>query len=245
MTNTPSSGEQKPLLNARKERNEKGEITFRSAKRESNIRSIIFMFECILVLGAYLYALTSLPAAGDRTWPTQRILLATYGCVYMLRLNLMSCWLLQRELAIEEMTFVILVWVPAILASFVFAARPTDSKIILILSLILYLTGSYLNSYSEYERKIWKQRPSSKGRAYMDGLFSLSRNINYFGDTMLFGGWALATASWINVWVPLLMGSTFWFYHIPDKEKYLAEKYARDWPTYVEKTPYAFIPWVC
>ncbi|KAL3905797.1 MAG: hypothetical protein SGILL_009531 [Bacillariaceae sp.] len=157
----------------------------------------------------------------------------------------MSLWLLPRELAIEELTGVILIWVPSILASFVFAARPSDSKILLPLSILVYATGSFLNTYSEYERKIWKQKPSSKGRCYMNGLFSLSRNINYFGDTFLFAGWALATASWVNIWVPLVMGSSFYFYHIPDKETYLAKRYAAEWPTYVEKTPCTFIPWVC
>merc|ERR1712183_1261588 len=110
---------------------------------------------------------------------------------------------------------------------------------------IMYVLGSYLNTYSEFQRKIWKQDPIHKGRCYMLGLFSLSRNINYFGDSLLFAGWAVATGNWINSWAPILMSLSFYFYHIPDKEKYLQTRYAQDWPTYLSQTPYSFIPYIC
>merc|ERR1712232_741271 len=174
----------------------------------------------------------------------QAHLLGAFGVIYMIRLNIMSMWLLKRELGMEELTVVILVWLPAIMGSYVALAKHV-SIYILVAASILYALGSYLNTYSELQRKIWKKAPNNKGRCYTLGLFSLSRNINYFGDTVLFAGWALATGNWINLWAPIVMGLSFYFFHIPDKEKYLAARYAEDWPDYLIQTPYAFIPYLC
>ena len=80
----------------------------------------------------------------------------------------------------------------------------------------------------------------------MLGLFSRSRNINYFGDSVLFTGWAIATGNWANAWAPIVMSLTFYYYHIPDhKGKYLAARYGNEWPVYTVQTPYAFIPLIC
>mmetsp|Transcript_22235 Transcript_22235/g.35828 ORF Transcript_22235/g.35828 Transcript_22235/m.35828 type:complete len:243 (+) Transcript_22235:149-877(+) len=238
-----STSEQSSLL----EPNEQGlrttaANTFRSVERKSGIRAAIFFLECILVLAAYTYGVFAYGQGA--TNHAQLILMTAYGFIYFLRLNLMSLWLLKRELAVEELTLVILIWIPAILSSFVFSLNETNSKLVLVLSLAIYLFGSFLNTYSELERKWWKSKPENQGRCYMDGLFSWSRNINYFGDTLLFAGWALATASWINAWVPVVMGSSFIWFHIPDKETYLAKRYRADWTTYTQNTPYAFAPYI-
>merc|ERR1711862_1009632 len=130
------------------------------------------------------------------------------------------------------------------MGSYIFLAKNV-SNVVLVVASFFYALGSYLNTYSELQRKVWKKNPNNKGRCYTLGLFSFSRNINYFGDTMLFAGWALATGNWMNSWAPIVMGLSFYFFHIPDKEKYLATRYAQDWPLYQTQTPYAFIPYIC
>lgn len=218
---------------------------FRSTERQSNLRANIFITECVAVLSAYVYALNY--RLGPASDSNRMLLLAVFGLIYMIRLNVMSRFLLKRELAIEELTVVILLWLPSILTSFV-ALVTTDvdlstAKCVVITA--MYLFGSYLNTYSELQRKIWKGDVKNKGRCYTEGLFSLSRNINYFGDTVLFGAWAAASGCWWNIWVPIAMASSFWFHHIPDKEQYLAKRYGRDWDDYIRQTPYAFVPYVC
>ena len=213
---------------------------FRKAERHSNARTIIFLVECTLLLTIYLKALSQAPVSAS-----QLTVLSMFGIVYIARLVLMATWLLKRELSVEEITVVTLAWLPSIMASFVLGASHSTNAFQMTLSIIFYVLGSYLNSYSEIERKKWKEIPQHKGRCYTQGLFSLSRNINYFGDTLLFAGWALATGTWWNAWVPITMGSSFWFYHIPDKEKYLQNRYAKEWPDYKRQTPYAFIPFLC
>lgn len=225
--------------------------TFRSTQRRSSLRGNIFLIECVAVLSAYFYALKHrlgpAAAAADPSCSHRMSILTSFGLIYMIRLNVMSRFLLKRELAVEELTFVILIWLPSILSSFVLLTT-TDADLKALHCTIIaaiYLFGSYLNTYSELQRKIWKGNAANKGRCYTDGLFSFSRNINYFGDTVLFSAWAAATGSWWNIWVPIAMAASFWFHHIPDKEKYLAQRYGRDWDDYTAKTPYAFIPYVC
>eukprot|EP00538_Stauroneis_constricta_P007100 CAMPEP_0119564384 /NCGR_PEP_ID=MMETSP1352-20130426/26808_1 /TAXON_ID=265584 /ORGANISM="Stauroneis constricta, Strain CCMP1120" /LENGTH=208 /DNA_ID=CAMNT_0007613139 /DNA_START=36 /DNA_END=658 /DNA_ORIENTATION=- len=198
--------------------------TFRSAPRKSNLRANLFLAECIGVTWAYLRALYHRgDEEGGGIWHGKRSstailqihLMAAFAVIYMVRLNAMSRWLLPRELSVEEITFVILVWLPSIMGSYAMLRADDVSAFTLLVATALYAVGSYLNSYSELQRMWWKANPANKGRCYTLGLFSASRNVNYFGDTVLFAGWAIATGSVWNVWVPLVMGSMFWFHHIP------------------------------
>lgn len=110
-------------------------------------------------------------------------------------------------------------------------------------ALVLYVLGSYLNSFSEIQRKWWKAEPANKGQCYTKGLFGYSMHINYFGDMVLFTGWCLFTH---NIWIlgfPLLMGCTFIFFHIPGLDSYLAERYGEEFKIYSEKTK-KFIPFI-
>ena len=218
--------------------------TFRSVERHSYARAYIFALESIVVLAAYIWALR---IRLSNAAPKRCALLEGFGAVYFARLNFMTIYLLQRELALEELTVVMLLWLPSILGSFVYLSSE-DSDLTCTESIILvamYLLGSFLNTYSEYQRKIWKRDPKNKGRCYTMGLFAWSRNINYFGDVVLFASWAGATGCWISFWSPTLMALSFWYHHIPDKERYLAKRYGRDWSSYVEQTPYALVPYVC
>jgi protein-S-isoprenylcysteine O-methyltransferase Ste14 len=109
------------------------------------------------------------------------------------------------------------------------------------LALLLLLFGSYLNSYSEIQRKWWKQNPENKGHCYTEGLFKYSMHINYFGDTVLFTGWVLLTH---NIWTllfPVLMGYSFVIYHIPGLDSYLLNRYGDEFKEYSKKTK-KFIP---
>ena len=216
---------------------------FRSVERQTSWRANILLLECALILMIHLIAL--------HKWVQpchQRSLLALFAIVYIARLNLMARWLLPRELSTEELTFVMLVWLPSILASFTYGTIQSSGEtgltsIQLSFASAGYLGGSFLNTFSELQRKWWKAKAENKSRCYMLGLFSISRNVNYFGDVVLFGAWALATGSLWNIWVPLAMFLSFYFFHIPEKEAYLAKRYSDDWPSYKASTK-ALIPWL-
>ena len=112
-----------------------------------------------------------------------------------------------------------------------------------LVALILFFFGSYLNSFSEIQRKRWKADPANKGHCYTKGLFGYSMHINYFGDTVLFTGWCLFTYNFWIIGFPLLMGFSFVFLHIPGLDSYLAERYGEEFKIYSEKTK-KFIPFI-
>ncbi|MCP4725602.1 MAG: DUF1295 domain-containing protein, partial [bacterium] len=105
-----------------------------------------------------------------------------------------------------------------------------------IAGIILYISGSFINTKSEYTRYLWKKDPKNKGRLYTGGLFRYSMHINYFGDSLLFTGFALAAHSFTLLIVPLFMTAGFIFFIIPRLDKYLEKKYGKEFIDYSEQT---------
>jgi protein-S-isoprenylcysteine O-methyltransferase Ste14 len=66
-------------------------------------------------------------------------------------------------------------------------------------------------------------------------------HINYFGDTVLFTGFALITGTAWAVLLPGAMAALFIFCQIPVLDAYLREKYGKAFETYAESTS-KFIP---
>lgn len=112
-----------------------------------------------------------------------------------------------------------------------------------VLGLALFLFGSFLNTGSEVQRKWWKADPANKGHCYTKGLFRYSMHINFFGDVVLFSGWALLTANLFALGLPLLMALMFIFLHIPGLDAYLAKRYGDEFTAYAAKTK-KLIPFV-
>jgi len=101
---------------------------------------------------------------------------------------------------------------------------------------VLYVAGSYVGTASEYSRHIWKARPGNQGHLYTEGLFRYSRHINYFGDLLLFGGFAVLTRQlWTGI-VPVVMGLNFIFFLIPAHDAYLATRYGAEFDDYSRRT---------
>ena len=98
--------------------------------------------------------------------------------------------------------------------------------------IFLYLFGSWLNTYSEYTRYIWKKQDKNKGRPYTGGLFKYSMHINYFGDIVLFSGLALITQSYLLLVISLIMALNFVFFIIPRLDKYPVNKYGEEFEEY-------------
>ncbi len=107
----------------------------------------------------------------------------------------------------------------------------------------LYVGGSFLNTGSELQRKRWKLKSGHKGHLYTRGLFSLSMHVNYFGDALLFTGFALLTGSAWAVAVPVLMTTLFVCVHIPTLDRHLAAKYPEEFAQWARRSK-KFIPFI-
>jgi protein-S-isoprenylcysteine O-methyltransferase Ste14 len=168
---------------------------------------------------------------------SRRALLLACSVIYFARVCGTVFVFLHRKMAWwEAATIGSFTWIINITFSLLGGTQPAPLGLADVVAVALYVAGSYLNTGSEYQRDRWKQRPENRGRLYTEGLFRWSMHINYFGDVMLFTGWALLTyRSWAFL-LPLLMLMGFVFFHVPMLDKHLHEKYGTEFDQYRRRT---------
>jgi protein-S-isoprenylcysteine O-methyltransferase Ste14 len=225
-------------------------MLFKDEHVPSLLPKIIFMIaiSCASLLAAYLMFgdVSSIPSwlrsYAINGYFTRQVILIFFLFVYISRLSITVFVFLQRKMG----------WIETILISclmsfalYSFARYGGNSLLPLnaldYLGILLFLGGSWINTYSEYTRYTWKKKKENKGKLYTGGLFKFSMHINYFGDTILFIGLALITQSFSLLIIPLIMALNFVFYLIPSLDKYLAKKYGNEFKKYAATTK-KFIP---
>ncbi len=199
---------------------------------------------CILLFAVWLVlpvekqlfgSWTTLPDL-PRAW-----LLVAFTAVYFLRHLLTLFYLIIRKITwAEALGLVVFLFVIEIgfllLGGGILRGHPVPFGLLDGVGTGLFLLGSYLNSFSEIQRKWWKQDRANKGHCYTGGLFRYSMHINYFGDTVLFTGWAMVTHSAIAYLLPLLITLLFIYMHIPGLDAYLEERYGDEFRAYAKST---------
>ena len=179
--------------------------------------------------------------------PRAQVLLAC-AFIYWLRHGITLFYLLARKVEWSEVLgllgFIAVLDIGLLLVGGgAFRQNPIDLGWLDLLAAILFVFGSYLNSFSEIQRKWWKANPANKGHCYTQGLFSHSMHINYFGDVLLFAGWCLFTYNYWTLAFPLLMAAAFVFFHIPGLDSYLADRYGKEFQAYAANTK-KFVPFI-
>ncbi|MGH9691415.1 MAG: DUF1295 domain-containing protein [Candidatus Acidiferrales bacterium] len=166
------------------------------------------------------------------------------AAIYFARICFATFCLLKRTVGWGEAGGVGL-YVIFIHIFFAFFGRtnPKPAARLLLVGALLYFLGSYLNTSSEYRRYLWKKDSRNQGRLYTQGLFRYSRHINYFGDEVLFTGYALIAGSPWALMIPALMLLGFIFVNIPMLDAYLKRKYGAQFDAYAVRTR-KFIPGV-
>jgi steroid 5-alpha reductase family enzyme len=192
------------------------------------------------ILLMYLEHLPSLPwlqpyqISGDFV---RRIMIAACLIIYFFRLQV-TVWVFQKRFWTWFETITISILMTFVL--FVFARAGGNNNqavgIIEMIGVLLYLSGSCINTFSEYARHVWKSKAENRGRLYTGGLFRFAMHINYFGDIVLFTGFAMITNRFGVYVIPLAMTMNFIFNIIPLLDKYLEEKYGDEFRVYSKKT---------
>jgi len=182
------------------------------------------------------------------TDPVRAKVMLVLAFIYWLRHLITLFYLLERKVDWSEVFglsgFIAFFEISLVLlGGGAFRDQAIDLSWLDLIALPLLLIGSYLNSYSEIQRKWWKKDHVNKGHCYTEGLFKLSMHVNYFGDTILFTGWCLFSSNLWTLTLPLFMGLTFVFYHIPGLDSHLAKRYGSEFKTYAKKTK-RFIPFI-
>jgi len=215
---------------------------------------ILSHFTVIVFLAwlAYFDGLVSLGELFGNQWsladPERAKILFFCALLYWLRHVITLFYLIKRKLEwseVNELVFFMATFETGLflVGGGAFRDYVIENGWLDILALVLLLTGSFINSYSEIHRKLWKNDKSNTGHCYTKGLFRFSMHINYFGDTILFTGWCLLTYNFWTLGLPLFMAVMFIFFHIPGLDSHLLKRYGTEFKLYSEKTK-KFIPFI-
>ncbi len=174
----------------------------------------------------------------------RRIIIFTFSLIVFLRLSVTLFYLLKRYIPWEESFSIPIAFALYYVgySLFVFHSSYTLG-LVDYFAILLFLFGSFLNTFSELQRHFWKQKPEHKGKIYTRGLFSWSMHINYFGDLCWVTAYALITRNIYAIVIPVFLFCFFVFYNIPKLDHYLASKYGTEFEAYRQKTK-KFIPFV-
>ena len=204
---------------------------------------LITIFKTLwLMFGAFATSNTWLKQyqlAGDFV---RRILIASCLIIYFARLQV-TVWVFQKRMWTWLETITITVLMSFVMYAFATVGGNNKQAVGVVetIGILIYILGSYINTHSEYHRHVWKLKAENSGRLYTEGLFSLSMHINYFGDIVLFTGFAMVTHSLSILVIPLIMAVNFVFNIIPSLDRYLEKKYKDEFRDYSRKTK-KFIP---
>lgn len=124
------------------------------------------------------------------------------------------------------------------LLGFPLLAKPSsvDFGAIEVLGMALFVVGSFINTYSEHQRRRFKRRSKNKGKLFTGGLFALSMHPNYFGDLLWVSGYACVTRNALAWPIPALLFCLFHFFNVPKLDRYLREHYGAAFADYERRT---------
>jgi len=167
----------------------------------------------------------------------RRCCLWAFGMMMYIRMNLTTFYLLKRKINIDEFFGVIIAYATYQIGFVLLGGWNTAGFGMLdYLGILLFIIGSYLNTYSEFQRRRFKKDPNNKGKLYTLGLFQFSRHINYFGDMCWVIGWAIVTHNIWSIFIPILLTLGFIFLFIPELSRYLETNYADEYLDWKKET---------
>ncbi len=183
-------------------------------------------------------------AAGVRGNETRHVIIFLFNCIVFLRILITVFYFMKRRMPWDEAFSIPFAFAVYYIG---YAILGYDSKqqidLLDTVGIVLFISGSLINTLSEFLRDSWKKLPSSKGRLYTKGLFKYSMHVNYFGDLLWVAGYAFVTHKWISALIPALIFCFFAFYNIPKLDAYLAAKYKDEFEAYRLRTK-RFIPFI-
>lgn len=167
----------------------------------------------------------------------RRLFLAVALSIYFLRLLFTQFVFLKRAVSWSE-AGMIAAWVLCIYLVLSVAGGTNSAHMHapVIGGAVLFVFGSWMNSYVEYARHAWKLRPENQGRLYTLGLFRYTMHPNYLGDLISFSGLCLITGRWITTAIPLIMLCGFVFANIPMLDSHLHNHYGPEFDEYAART---------
>ncbi|MGA8940762.1 MAG: DUF1295 domain-containing protein [Acidobacteriaceae bacterium] len=172
--------------------------------------------------------------AGDEV---RRVCLAVALMIYFVRLLFTQFVFLKRAVGWSEVG-AIAPWVLFIFLLMSIGGGRNEAAfgVVAWAGVVLFVFGSWMNSYAEFARERWKRCAENHGRLYTGGLYRYSRHPNYLGDLISFSGLCLIAGRWWTVVVPAVMLGGFVFASIPMLDAHLREHYGVEFEAYAGRT---------
>jgi protein-S-isoprenylcysteine O-methyltransferase Ste14 len=167
----------------------------------------------------------------------RRLCLGIALTIYFVRLLFTQFMFLKRAVSWGE-AGAIVPWILIIDLALAFAggSNPAPFASAAVAGCALFVLGSWMNSWAEYTRHHWKQRPENRGQLYTQGLFRYSRHPNYLGDLISFSGLCLIAGRWFTFAIPLIMLAGFVFVNIPMLDSHLRDHYGPAFDAWAART---------
>lgn len=167
----------------------------------------------------------------------RRLCLGIAFTIYLMRVLLTVFVFLKRAMSWSE-AGLIAGWALLMYLALAFAGGTNTARFAAagITGCALFVLGSWMNSYAEYARHVWKQREENRGRLYTRGLFRFSRHPNYLGDLISFSGLCLISGRWPTFAIPAIMLGGFVFANIPMLDSHLHNHYGAAFDAYAART---------
>ena len=164
--------------------------------------------------------------------------------IYLVRLLIMFFIFLKRKILwMEAFEVAFLMSIVLFILTYTGKINLTSLTAVDIIGLFLYISGSFINTYSEYLRYKWKKNPENEGHIYKYGLFKYSMHINYFGDVILFAGLSILSGTFWTLIIPTGMLFNFIAFTVPNLDSYLSQKYKNEFLEYANSTK-KIIPYI-
>lgn len=218
-------------------------------KSSSTVQKLLILVAELVLLVISSWVLLDDGLQGVRAFGTDPDLLRNttllaFNLVVFARFMLTLLVFLKRKIPWEETVSVPFAFALYLLG-FPLMARPATVPFgaLEIVGIVLFVVGSFLNTFSEYQRHRFKAQEDSRGKLYTGGLFAGSMHINYFGDLLWVGGYACVTHNVYAALVPAFLFVFFYFFNIPKLDAYLRERYGEDFAAYERRTK-KLIPYV-
>jgi steroid 5-alpha reductase family enzyme len=209
---------------------------------------VICAIELMLVITSYFVLfgplLSSIRVFDDAPSVTRNTTLFAFNLVVFLRFLATLFVFVQRRIPWQE-AFSIPFAFALYLLGFPLLARSTsvDFGAVDALGILLFVTGSFINTYSEYQRRRFKRRDENKGKLFTKGLFAIAIHPNYFGDLLWVCGYACLTRNALAWLIPALLFCLFHFFNVPKLDRYLRGHYGESFIEYERRTK-RLIPFV-
>lgn len=112
-----------------------------------------------------------------------------------------------------------------------------------VLAPVIYALGLILETYSEIQRRNFKDDPRNKDKAIRSGLWRWARHVNYGGYALWRGAYCLASTGIVGGFISgAWLAWDFVNRAVPELDEYCARRYSEQWAAFKREVKWVILP---